>query len=188
MTRALCVSALALALLVGPGPPPLYADQVTAAVDRTVTWTFGPVVPQPHPKKKSFAYLATENHQIAVSYLYYQLENIGFGPPLKSGGKMTVTLKILKRNETIKIGKTKVKLEDFNEGYLKVGGVDWSDPSGAQDKTVRTEFFPINLEPGDVVLWTVKFKKMPRLEGPDHLPYVETLVCNCGSRDFPCSE
>jgi hypothetical protein len=81
---------------------------------------------------------------------------------LESGGKMVGSLELITKGETQKIGKKK-KRKCKNHVFDNLGNQKWC-----------TLFWLVetDLKPGDVVLATVKFKGMPRLEVE---PYMDML-------------
>jgi hypothetical protein len=151
---ALLLSVLIVAAL---GPSRLTAEVVTSV---NITKEVVTLSTQAHPKKTKLSYMVTERSHVNEVHLQYTLDRWNYGPvELQDGGKMTVTLEILAEDGTrILRSKKKTKCEarlwedDFGSYNQRECFVGWSFDSEQE------------LRAGDLVLWTIKFKKMPRLE------------------------
>jgi len=137
----------------------LLADAVFAEIS-TIVGTTREVMTlstQGHPKKIKLAYMVMERRTLAEASVNYTLDRWNYGPvDLTSGGRMIGTLQLITENGKQKLGKRGAKCEariwESEFGWLnqRECGAGW--------------LVEIDLKPGDVLLWTLKFKKMPRLE------------------------
>lgn len=138
----------------------LFIDAASAEILTTVGTTreVTTLSTQAHPKRIELAYMVMERHEIGEASIEYRLDRWNWGPvALRSGGQMSGTLKLITKSGTRTVGgKKRAKCEadifedergSFNQ---RACGLYWEKD--------------LDLEPGDVVLWTVKFKKMPNLE------------------------
>jgi hypothetical protein len=109
---------------------------------------------QAHPKKIELAYMVMQRQEVESAGIHYVLKRWGGNIDLEEGGKIIGTLKLITAAGTQKVGKKqkdKCRIYVVDDGpSQKWCGLQWR---------LRTV-----LEPGDVVLWEIKFKKMPALE------------------------
>ena len=151
-TRLLCK------LVVCPLALGLFAHSVFAETQesQSVTRGIATLSSQPHPKKLEVAYLVMERHRVKEASINYQLSRANWSSccdiDLESGGKMIGSLELITESGTQKWRKKKSKCVNrlFEDLNYRSCGVWWP---------IKTE-----VQPGDVLLWTVKFKSMPRLE------------------------
>ena len=163
-------------------------------------WLLNPEATQIHPKKVKLAYVATTKHQvrqIGINYALYR-SPMDSSDPMAERGTFVAKLKILKGDQTIKLGAKKGRVTWGCGGHCKGAEVGWNDPSGClpdqQCETgYSTDLLPLTLEPGDVVMWTVRFKGFPKLKVQNDSERVQvdspelwTWECNCGTHDLPC--
>jgi hypothetical protein len=189
------VLALAVGLgLVAVGTPP------ARAIDEEIlrfNWKCRPDSTRSHPKKEVLAYVITKQHQLFDITIAYSLDRKPFHGDLpKPGGKVIVNLKILQDDRTLDFGTVTRKVEPYCNGYCKGAEVRWNDPSGHEVSNWTdqlTDLLPLQLEPGDVVIWTVKFRKFPEIvrgtaSEEDHLDEVNLWAyhSNCGTMNRRC--
>jgi hypothetical protein len=180
--------------LVAVGTPP------ARAIDEEIlrfNWICRPESTRPHPKKEVLAYVITEKHQLYDITIAYSLKRRPFWGDLpKPGGKVIVNLKILQDDRTLDFGTVTRKVHAYCNGYCKGAEVRWTDPSGHEVRNWTdqlTDLLPLRLEPGDVVMWTVRFRKFPKIvrgtaSEEDHLDEVGlwALHSNCGTMNRRC--
>jgi len=139
--------------------PFIYADSPYAELEHwpSVTRMARTLSTEAHPKKMELALMVMERQEIESVGIAYVLKRwTHCDIYLKEGGKMIGTLKLITAAGTQKVGKKKTDkcrnhlLDTESAPNQKRCGLQW------RLKTV--------LEPGDVVLWEIKFKKMPALE------------------------
>jgi hypothetical protein len=159
-----------------------------------------------HPKKHQLAAVAPEQMDIVLCRLDYGLGRYkdfdSAYPHLSSGGKIKVILRLVSEEGTRKLAKAtaKVTVEDnelFDNRSTRLG---WADIAGDLDgwgefEYKRNKNFPVHLEPGDMLLWTVQFKGMPRVESArDGDPWYQdgfglgANCLSCGSPTTPCPD
>jgi len=177
--------------------PTLAADLVIMDHD----WGLSPESSVSHPKKQKLTMVATEGMDLVICELWYQHERWRLSdeaPMLDNGGKVIAILKVVNQSGTHKIGKQKKKVETQTPGgsYSRGAYLGWSDRSGYVCKgcPIRlrhkpTTKLPIRVEPGDLLIWKVKFRGIPRLqvEASFHESIRVLSRCrSCGSVDYPC--
>lgn len=195
MRVSIPVLALAIgACLVHGGAPP--AQAVDEEVLR-LRWKFTPESTQAHPKKAVLCYVVTKKHKLYDIGIAYSLGREPFaGDLLETGGRVKVNLKILRGDRTFNFGTVKRDVETQCDGYCKFAEVRWNDLTGHEvphwtDQV--TELLPLRLKPGDVVIWTVKFRGLPKIargtaSREDHLDQVALTTdhSTCGTMDRRC--
>ena len=169
-------------------------------------WWLTPDATMKHPKKHKLAAVAPEQMDIVMCRFGYDLgRSTDFDsayPHLSSGGKIRVILRLVSEEGTRKLAKAKAKVtvedNDFFDNRSTVLG--WADIAGdfygfGEFEYKRNKNFPVHLEPGDMLLWTVQFKGMPRLESARHGdPWYQDgfslgAICrSCGSFTTPCPD
>jgi len=191
--------ALAIMTVIGIWPLPLFPiDDLYLATD----WDLTPGVTRAHPKKQQVAIVVTESAEIVSCEIWYSLERdyTDLAPPaLEVGGKVVAQLKIVKASGKLKIGKQVQKVEAIRNTNLRVV-LGWSDKSGpVSDRGLSyshnklTSKFPTRVDPGDVILWTLKFRGMPELRQDlsDHPPFRDHIwswarCWSCGTVEYAC--
>jgi len=190
-----------LVILLSTGVAPEAAHSVNM-VDRYLHWFVDVDSPQPHIKSRTLAYLVTEGFQLVAVNLEYgngRSFNMDEAPARKSKGKIIAKLEVLKGNRTVLIGSKKIKIRPlaWNPRYTWRASAGWADRSGwdtGDTDFKKTKRLPIDLEPGDVILWTVKFKGVKALDYRDagdgtwyrdHAS-LQAGFFNCGTHDRPC--
>jgi len=172
-------------------------------------WDLTPDSDRPHPTERQVAFLVPTKTTIVYCGLHYRhgrYRFAGMNPEpltLKKGGRVTLSLEILRGDETIKVGKKKIKVKMVDEGRVAAAG--WADSSGvAEDDGYiqgrhpvnfeTSAVLPLQLQKGDVLLFTQKFKKMPELEAVEitgaivkwDFISVGAGCKTCGTTDHPC--
>lgn len=202
-------SGTTIALLIGIGIgigalPAIARDRVELVSE----WHVTPEATRAHPKKLQIAIVVTEATDIVACRLSASLDR-NWGeevepPMLTDGGKVIATFKIVKESGTLKVGKqTKATggMAAVTPWRLSVH-VGWTDESAfvcegcpASLRYKRTGKLPVRVEPGDVIIWELKFKGMAPLqvEPTAQPPYFDEIKfyakCqSCGSVGYPCSD
>lgn len=199
MRNLILVLALAAGVgLVCAGSPPAEAADKQ---DIHMVWALRPEATQIHPKKVKLAYVVTTKHQVSQIGVVYTLYRtpMDASDPMEERGTFTAKLKVLRGDQTIKFGAKKGRVTWGCGGHCKGAEVRWNDPSGCAPPGecttgYSTDLLPLTLEPGDVVMWTVRFKGFPKLKVQNDservqvdVPDLWTSECNCGTYDHPCS-
>lgn len=116
---------------------------------------------QAHPKKIKLALMVMDSRSIEGAGLEYRLDRWNFGPVLlRNGGQMIATLKLITEGGAQIVGeKQKTKCE----------AASFEDERGFFNQRECFLYWEgsklhIDLKPGDVLLWTIKFRGMPKLE------------------------
>jgi len=204
MKRQLAILASITLILATAEMSPCLAED---ALSQSAYWVLTPDSARPHPGEKQIAIAVRNRVAIVTCLLQYQHARYQWDEidpdgrerlNLKSGGKMTVSLEILKKNESLLIGQQKKKVKSPEE--RREAWMGWADSSGIDTGDSRyryetAEGFPIELKSGDVILFSVEFKKMPRLQFErtdsgvlwDEL-YFDATCDTCGSNGTPCPE
>jgi hypothetical protein len=197
-----------LAMVSSLSPPSFAKDN-----NRLLTnWHLTPDSNRPHPAEKRLAFMVPVQTTITycgVRYKHGRYRFSGVDPiplTLKKGGRVTVSLEVLRGEETIKVGKKRIKVR-MVEG-AREAKLGWADSSGVteddgyiQGWPTRMNFessavFPLQLQKGDVLLFSQKFKKMAKLEAVEETGSVvkwDSLSASagcktCGTTDHPCPE
>ncbi len=187
-------------LLIGIVPPP------STAVDHqelTSGWDLYPEKGMSHPKKVKLATVADGSIELTACHLWYAHSrdslsaSQGF-PEISNGGRLNVSLKVVGQSDNRKIASYS---KDIDSNGMAVVG--WADsPLENQFLAItyglQTEIsakFPIRVEAGNMLLWTVKFSGAPRLEvDPEGAApfrdnvWLRTWCESCGTVDRPCKD
>ena len=179
-------------------------------------WRLTPDSDRPHAKTMRRALVVNGKATLAGCALSYRhvrpTYNVRSGELVqrdvfKAGGRLTVSLELLRGEETLKIAKRKFKVKKTN-AWSRERLIIWTDGSGLDDANqcalyscldhtaLISDAFPLQVRAGDVLYASLKFKKAPRLLGVqregDLLRYdgltVETICQTCGTTDLPCPE
>ena len=201
-------SCTTIALLIGIGfgaLPALARDRVELVSE----WHVTPEATRAHPKKLQVALVATEATDIVACRLQGRLDRNWWDdeaepPILAVGGKMIATLKIVKASRTLKVGKQTQTAGNMVSDWPwdRSANVGWTDGSAyvcegcpSNLKYKRTAKLPVRVEPGDMVVWALKFKGMAPLqvEPLAQPPYADEIrfyaKCqSCGSVGYPCPD
>lgn len=181
-----------------------------------VDWILTPDTDRIHPQEKIFALTVPEDLTVstcAFSYRHRRSNETtgGFSyVALKAKGSVTASLEILRGEETIDLGTKKIKVKASDRGPDRNVGRYWADTSDIVDDYCSAFFcslpvdfpgstssdFPLQLEEGDVLLLSLKFKKAPKLLGVEREGQLMrtdgvsvALGCKtCGTNDHPCPE
>ena len=201
-------SSTTFVLLIGIGIgigvlPALARDRV----EMVSAWHVTPEATRAHPKKLQIAIVVTESTDIVACDVRESWDRRSWDEeteppsPLAGGGKVIATLKIVKESGTLQVGKQTEAMELYYP-WGSVAPVGWTDESafvceGCPDNLQyeRTAKLPMRVEPGDVILFALKFKGMPRLEAEPSAqpPYSDEIhfyaKCqSCGSVGYPCAD
>lgn len=206
--QRLWLTAIILAMAASLSLPSLAKDN-----NRLLTsWHLTPDSNRPHPAERQLGILVPSQTTIAycgVTYGHGRYRFSGVNPvPMDLGkrGRITVSLEVLRGDETIKVGKRKIKVKMGERN--REAGVGWADSSGVSEDDIyihgwaatmnfeSSADFPLQLQKGDVLLFSQKFKKMPKLEGVEitgaivKWDYLSASAgCKtCGTTDHPCPE
>ena len=115
--------------------------------------------------------------------------------PLPQGGRIEATVEVATEAGATRVieGAEKVKRTQSRRRTAELG---WIDPSGGRGGFEPTEELPVRVHAGDVLLFSLRFSKMPDLLGiertEDTLRRDRVAVfisCEtCGSKDSPCPD
>ena len=207
MRHVLPILAIAVAALGSTYRPALAIDEEQLYFRDELT----PDVSMVHPGKKKAALVVTASMDLVACDFWYRHNRSGEDytddlPALESGGEIKVTMKHVRGRRKKKIGRqvdaVSVLQVEGSTPSLRYGVVAWADSPLICDWCVatydftfkRSKKFPLHVEPGDVLLWTVAFAGMPRIEvDRDGDPgYEESITfhskCStCGTIEFPCA-
>ena len=139
----------------------------------------------------------TKKHELYDIGIAYSLGRDPFhGAVLARGGRVKVNLTIIQGDRTLDFGTVTRGVNTGCNGYCKGVEVRWNDPTGHEvrewtDQT--TDLLPLELRSGDVIIWTLKFKKFPRIvrgtaSEPEHLDTVAATTdhSTCGTMMRRC--
>ena len=198
MKRPFALLTLATVAAFAMGPHAALAqDNASLRAD----WNLHPDSTRPHPKARTLAVVAP----VAIDLVRCRL---GYGhtryrdldtqvPGLRSGGKIKVTLELVDEGGTTRVAKARAKVrvtgEERND---REAGVAWAESAVPSDSSYkRNGKFPLHLEPGTMLLWTVQLKGMPAIASElDRQPWYQDgiglgIVCHaCGTTDSPCPD
>lgn len=207
MTRVHVAGTLAILSLVWILPQPISA---TDDEYLSTSWSIMPENDRPHPSNATLAMPifrdTTVTHcELNFGHARYRYDlEAGGGDylTLAKGGTMKVDLEVAtnKGDQTVDSRSFKVK-RDRQFGY-RWASLAWVDPSGVAygpDETydyVHSDSFPLELESGDVLLFSVRFTKKPKILGVErsetHLRRdslsLSAHCWSCGTNDTPCPE
>lgn len=201
MTRNLLPIAILL-LLASVISQPLLSATDRHRVDNS--WELVPDTSMKHPKKHQLAVVAPEQMDIVLCRLDYGLGRSkdfeSAYPPLSSGGMIKVVLRLVTAEGSRKLAKAKAKVRvEDNELFDNRSTIlGWAESAGdfhgvGEFEYKRNKNFPVRLEPGDMLVWTVQFKGMPRVESVrDGDPWYQDGIglgvncLSCGSPETPC--
>jgi hypothetical protein len=170
-----------------------------------------PDVDMPHPTEKVLAIEVRDRVTVVACELWHGHSRtlwIELGPgsaetrdldvDVPKRAKIKVTFEVARGDETIRVGKQKLKWKK----WLRRGGIGWVDGSGRRSDGIgvgrkrfkSTDALPLDLEGGDTLLFTYRFTGMPDLLGVEEteegvrfdtfMLYVNCLSCD--SNDVPC--
>lgn len=196
MKRKLCVSAATLlaVLLAMPASAGNYVGKYMG-----VGWEVDST--QPHPKNESLSWVVTKASRLTGGTLGYSRFKFGTDPtPPKAKGKLIFSFEVLRGDETIVLLRKKtLKIKKRAGTEAPYAAVFLAAPSMTpsdwwwEDAVMTVPELPMDLEPGDVVLLSVKFKGVPQLryKYPGDPVYQEAFnlgldLYNCGTPEDPC--
>ena len=172
-------------------PLGLAARPGLAADEQTVDFTdfLMPTATMAHPDKKELAVVVTDQMDLAACDFWYEhwrwpVEGSQGLPALESGGEIEVSLKRVRGRRKREIARQVSAVWEKSSGR-RIGIVAWADSpvicdwcaAGYGFTFETSKEFPLHVEPGDVLLWTVTFSSMPELEST----YFHTKCSTCGS-------
>jgi hypothetical protein len=201
MTRYISAIALSALSLLTAFARPIAASDPQAL--RT-SWSLIPESDRPHPEGlavalPAFRAVTVTNCELSFAHSRRRWnvatgENESFNLP--KGGKVKVDLEIARNADSIVIGSRSVKVKRDRMFGWRQAWLGWVDKSGMADEQENavSEAFPLDLEPGDVLLFSVRFTKKPKLLGVERsedLQRIDALSLSascstCGSRNAPC--
>jgi hypothetical protein len=167
-----------------------------------------------HPRKMKLAIAVTDRTDLAFCELWYRIWRLQPGTPyvfpsLESGGKVKLSLKLISAAGKETVAKSSAVVEALppsppeNVSSWRQAIVGWADSAVVRGgsfvewnpKLTISDNFPLHVEPGDILQWTLTFKGMPKLEVDrgseppfwDELS-LSTRCYSCGSADRPCPD
>jgi len=178
---------LMLALILMAAGPALGVDHQTMHA----WWKSASDTSRNNPKKIKMAMVADEAFDLAACYLWYFPPFEGEGEAV--AGKVKVILKATGDRGTRKLGAGKSTLASLGTlvGWGDSPSVDyeWIARNGYRFQFKRRGTFPARVNPGDILLWTVKFTGMPPVETPsDGDVYIHSWCESCGTVKTPCPD
>lgn len=159
---------------------------------------------QKHPKSEELLFASTKPYHLTSAVLGYSVlrHQQGDESQLKARGKLIVSLELLRGEQTLLIGRRAVKVWKSPNGTLQAflafiaPSTDmayWDSIHSADPDPVVSQHLPVDLQPGDLLVWSVKFKGRGKLEfkpGGTH-PYRDIFLLysslgGCGTAEVPC--
>jgi hypothetical protein len=172
----------------------------------TTTWSLIPESERSHPAAvtlavPSFRPTTVTNCELSFNHSRRRW-NVETGGneilDLPKGGKLKVDFDFVRNGALSAIENRTVTVKRHPDFGWRHAWLGWVDESGMADdqEHARSEAFPIDVEAGDVLLFSVRFTKRPKLLGvdkSDDLLQIDALSLSascwtCGSNDSPCSD
>lgn len=168
-------------------------------------WSYSPEKGSSHPKKVKLMMVTDERVELTACHLWYARGRYGLGAsqafPVPSGGRVKVALKVIGQSGKRKIATYNKDIDPHGMDGMAVVG--WADSPLENQflavtyglETERSGKFPLRVEAGDMLQWTVKFSGAPRLEvdldgaAPFRDSFwLRTWCESCGTVDRPCKD
>lgn len=204
MTRLLPATSLALLSLLSFLAQPLFA---THAENLGTSWSLMPETDRPHPSRVTLAIPVFRDTSVTDCWLQYEhsrsqiLFDLGRVEQfiLPKGGKLKVAFEIATPEGALTVAKRsmKVKRDERGSRWAWMGWIDDSGHASDPDPDYKSvEAFPLQVEAGDVLMFTVRFTKKLKLLGVertderirDDALSLSVECSSCGSNDTPCPE
>lgn len=182
--------------------PPLWATDIE---DVGGSWILTPEADRPHMAKRLLALPVFQSLTVVACELEYNHTRVRYfldtgaweRLEMPKKGKMKVRFEIVTKTGTTFVDQrsTRVKNDEIERRHAWMG---WADGSGidSDDFYKPVAAFPLRVESGDVLLFSVQFKKRPELLAVERTDtelrkdrISLRLGCTtCGSSDTPCPE
>jgi hypothetical protein len=188
------------------------AQSLSATDDEglSTSWSLTPETDRSHPRDVTLAipvFRATTITLCELNFAHTRYRfNIQAGGgeflALSKGGKMKVDLEVATAQGVETVEKRSVKVRREGQSGYREAFLGWVDPSGVAHEThegyqyVHSDSFPLTIESGDVLLFSLKFTKKPKILGVErtetHLRrdslWLSAGCSSCGTNDTPCPE
>lgn len=185
--------------------PPLWA---TDREDVGATWHLTPETDRPQIAESLVTIPVFRSLTVVSCELTYTHVRTRYdlGPPhehdhldLSTGGRMTVDFEIVTKTGTTRVDRRSTRVRNDDRG--RWAWLGWVDSSGLDSGDDRYRYepvagFPLRVDPGDVLLFSVQFTGMPDVLGVERTEtdlrrdriFLWSNCVTCGSNGTPCTE
>jgi hypothetical protein len=204
MTRLLLATSFAILSHVLFLAQPLFA---THAEGLGTSWSHVPETERSHPSRVTLAIAVFRDTSVTRCWLQYEHNrriSFDLGSDhsseyfvLPKRGKIKIDLEIATPGGALDVAKRSMKVKRDENG-ARWAWMGWIDDSGhASDPDYKpVEAFPLQVEAGDVLIFSVQFTKKPKLLGIERTDeamrrdalFLSVECSSCGSNDTPCPE